>query len=77
MLGDGNMTGRTPTWVGHDDGTLQQIREYVAKHGCQVNVASIVWDRVVCIAPAGAKKTYCVEVQPSRLWVTNGVATGN
>ncbi|MEU2900530.1 LAGLIDADG family homing endonuclease, partial [Streptomyces sp. NPDC001273] len=38
MLGDGNMTGRTPTWAGHDDGTLQQMRGYAAKHGCQVRV---------------------------------------
>jgi intein/homing endonuclease len=38
MLGDGNMTGRTPTWTGHDDGTLQQLRAYAAKHGCQANV---------------------------------------
>ncbi|MFE2100004.1 MULTISPECIES: LAGLIDADG family homing endonuclease [unclassified Streptomyces] len=38
MLGDGNMTGRTPTWVGHDDGTLQQIRDYATKRGCQARV---------------------------------------
>ncbi|MGW4021764.1 LAGLIDADG family homing endonuclease [Streptomyces sp. NPDC005009] len=38
MLGDGNMTGRTPTWAGHDDGTLQQMRNYAARHGCQVRV---------------------------------------
>ncbi|MFE0206160.1 LAGLIDADG family homing endonuclease [Streptomyces sp. NPDC058985] len=38
MLGDGNMTGRTPTWTGHDDGTLQQLRDYADKHGCQVRV---------------------------------------
>ncbi|MFI1208301.1 LAGLIDADG family homing endonuclease [Streptomyces sp. NPDC020802] len=38
MLGDGNTTGRTPTWVGHDDGTLEQICDYAAKHGCRANV---------------------------------------
>ncbi|WP_282702122.1 LAGLIDADG family homing endonuclease [Streptomyces sp. CC219B] len=53
MLGDGNMTGRTPVWVGHDDGTLQQIRDYAAKHGCQVNVEDNgTWLRVRLVDPA-------------------------
>ncbi|MEU9287494.1 LAGLIDADG family homing endonuclease [Streptomyces sp. NPDC048275] len=53
MLGDGNMTGRTPTWVGHDDGTLQQIRDYVAKYGCKANVDDNgTWLRVRLTDPA-------------------------
>ncbi|MFI6853737.1 LAGLIDADG family homing endonuclease [Streptomyces sp. NPDC050416] len=52
MLGDGNMTGRTPTWVGHDDGTLQQIRDYAAKHGCHANVEDNgTWLRVRLVDP--------------------------
>ncbi|MFJ9589769.1 LAGLIDADG family homing endonuclease [Streptomyces acidicola] len=38
---------------------------------------SIVWDRVISITPAGVKKTYSVELQPSHLWVANGVVTGS
>ncbi|MEV4229761.1 LAGLIDADG family homing endonuclease [Streptomyces bobili] len=52
MLGDGNMTGRTPTWAGHDDGTLQQLRNYAAKHGCQANVDDNgTWLRVRLVDP--------------------------
>ncbi|MET7481106.1 LAGLIDADG family homing endonuclease [Streptomyces sp. NPDC005648] len=52
MLGDGNMTGRTPTWVGHEDGTLRQIREYAAKHGCRANVEDNgTWLRVRLVDP--------------------------
>ncbi len=52
MLGDGNMTGRTPTWAGHDDGTLQQMRDYAAKHGCQVRVEDNgTWLRVRLTEP--------------------------
>ncbi|MGW0830179.1 LAGLIDADG family homing endonuclease [Streptomyces prunicolor] len=38
MLGDGSMTGRTPVWAGHDDGTLAQMREYVERNGCRLSV---------------------------------------
>lgn len=52
MLGDGNMTGRTPVWVGHDDGTLRQIRDYAAKYGCQANVDdNNTWLRVRLVDP--------------------------
>lgn len=53
MLGDGSMTGRTPTWVGHDDGNLQQLRDYATKHDCQVNVDDCgTWLRVRLTDPA-------------------------
>ncbi|GAA2620288.1 hypothetical protein GCM10010307_03440 [Streptomyces vastus] len=38
MLGDGNMTGRTPVWVGHDDGTLAQMRKFVERNDCELSV---------------------------------------
>lgn len=53
MLGDGNMTGRTPTWVGHDDGTLEQLRMYASKHGCEANVDDhTAWVLVRLVDPA-------------------------
>lgn len=57
MLGDGSMTGNTPAWTGQDDGTLEAVREFAAKHGCvtsapeqqpgcvRVRITDPVWHR--------------------------------
>jgi intein/homing endonuclease len=37
----------------------------------------ICWDRIVSVTPAGCQRTYCVTVEPSNLWVVNGVVTRN
>ncbi|MEV6944207.1 LAGLIDADG family homing endonuclease [Streptomyces sp. NPDC051172] len=74
MLGDGNMTGRTPTWVGHDDGTLQQIRDYAAKHGCQANVEdNDTWLRVRLVDPEWHRNALRDVLIEHQVWRLKGI----
>ncbi|MCF1598280.1 LAGLIDADG family homing endonuclease [Streptomyces muensis] len=73
MLGDGNMTGRTPTWVGHDDGTLRQIHAYTAKHGCRANVEDCgTWLRVRLVDPEWHRNALRDLLISHRVWGLKG-----
>lgn len=51
-------------------------RKAAKKYGKRFGVPDgMRFDRIVGIFPAGLQRTYCVTVEPSHLWVVNGIIT--